>query len=482
MNVFDIFKKTTQTYESALKKKESEQTVKKIERFRISEDGEYKVRILPLAPIVTDDGPQDLEREGYEYPVRQQFLTIKTPAKGKKKAGKISIPVVQTTQKGVDLPVDLIDTFVKIAKEYQDDDITEKIKGNSYSGGLKWGFLHAMYVLDCNKNRKGPLLYECSGAQYHAIEDEKFNIWRQLRENRPERPDSCPLCGFTDAYTLNITRSNNNGKTEYKFSINALGKEDNLSETELNSLLSATRIPDEIYRYTRYQFEATLEFLKQYDEMLQTDICNEPDFLEAVEQLKAALPKDDTSHFSLDSADSKSGDKSKSVEVTIDTLWDENDYLEEQGLGKTSDEYQELREKIGQYVQDKNLDIRISHSKSNAQILNEIEELEENNAQTTNKQEPVDEPEPEAAPAKKEDDEPAQPRRKRPARPVDEENEPSNEPEPANEEKSNVEDEEPSRPRRRQRPVEEEPETNAEENTAEENPEPEPAPVRRRRR
>lgn len=447
-SVFDIFKQQTQTYEEACKKRDSEQLSKKIERFRVAEDGEYEVRVLPLAPYL-DENDNPIEgkevRKGYEYPVQQQFITIKTPAKGKKKAGKINIPVVRATQKGVDLPVDIIDEYVKIAKDYGED-IAEKIGKNSYSGGLKWNFQHAMYVLDVNKNRKGPLLYTCSGAQYHGIDEEKFSIWNQLRKSRPNRPDICPLCSFTNAYTLTIKRGNNNGKTEYKFSINALGEEDNLNESELNALVAAPRIPDEIYRYTRYQFEATLAFLQQYDEMLDIDVCAQEDFQTAVEQLRAALSKDDTSHFSMDSAGDSKDNKSKSTDITLDLLWDELDYIEEQGLDKTSDEYKELREKIGQYIQDHDLDMRVSHSKSNTQLLNDIEELEGNNAQTASKKE-VEKPKEEAAPAP----------RKRQALVEEEETEeqpaeeePKDEPEPEAEKEA---EEGPVRRPRRQRPV-----------------------------
>lgn len=486
-SVFEIFAQTQQTYAEAQKKRESEQTVKKIERFRTAEDGEYKVRVLPLAPVLDEDGKmQEMDRKGYEYPVQQQFITIKVPAKGKKKASKINIPVVRTTQKGVDLPVDIIDTYVTIAKEYDDEAVTKKVSENGYSGGLKWNYQHAIYVLDCNKNRKGPLLYTCSGAQYHQIEDEKFNIWDQLRENRPERPDECPLSSFTNAYVLTIKRTNNNNKTEYKFSINALGKEDALSESELNALLAASRIPDEIYRYTRYQFEATLVFLQQYDEMLQLDVCEQEDFKAAVEKLRAALPKEDTSHFSLDSADNKAGEgKAKNVEETLDTLWDENDYIEDQGLGRNSNEYMELREKISQYVQDHELDMRISHSKTNAQILSDIEELENNNAQKVSKS--ADDENASGDAPKNDDpkDEEIPTRRKRASYQKDEEGDENGQQQEEahaenNEQPDSEHEEEPAR-RTRKRPAddEEEPSNNGDSN---ENQQEEEAPVRRRRR
>lgn len=93
-----------------------------------------------------------LDRKGYEYPLFQFFLTINLPGKGKKKT--MSIPVVRTNTKdfGPGYSVDLIDTYVKIAKEmYSDDtDLIEAMTKNSFHNpsSLKWSFQHAMYVLD----------------------------------------------------------------------------------------------------------------------------------------------------------------------------------------------------------------------------------------------------------------------------------------------------------------------------------------------
>lgn len=384
MSVFDIFKQSAQTYEQALAKRESEKPIRKIERYRISDDGDYLVRILPLCPHIGEDGnPIKMTRTGYEFDVRQQFLKIKLPAKkGSKKAKVIQIPVIQTTQSGVGLPVDLIDTYVKIAKEFDEDgSITTKVTSNGFEGGLKWNWQHAMYLLDLDKKRRGPLLFMSSGAQYHLMDDAKKDVWDQLIAAEAENREQCPLCSFAGAYPLKITRSNNNGKTEYKFSLQTIGKPDVLKEEELKALLDAPRIDDEIYKYTRYQFEATLVFLKQYDEMLDISVCEEDDFKAAVDQLRDALSKEDTSHFDLAKvSDKDNSGSSKDDVVTIDTLWDENDAIEANGLGKDSDEYNELREKIVQYIQDNKLDVRVGHSKSNAQILEDIEEVLENNA------------------------------------------------------------------------------------------------------
>lgn len=481
----DLFLKTRQNFEEAVEKRESEKISAKIDRFRVSEDGEYEVRILPLAPILDENGqPSGESKKGYEYPVQQQFLKIKLPAKEGKKAKFISIPVVRTTQKGVDYPVDIIDTYVKIAKEFDDEVITNKISENSYSGGLKWNYQHSMYVLDLNKKRKGPLLYTCSGAQYHALDEEKFSIWGQLHKNNVKRDDFCPLSDFYEGYDVTIKRYEESKQTKYKFSINAIAGPDPLKEEELSALIKAPRIPDEIYRYTRYQFEATLEFLKQYDQMLEIAICDEPDFKEAVEQLRDALPKDDTSHFNMSDAGKDKKGSSSNDEITIDSLNAEYDAIEAAGLSEKSDEYKELREKIAQFIQDNNLDIRISHSKKNGHLLDEIEDMLDNNAAPAPvKKDEKDEKEEEA-----EEEAPKRKSRNRSSDDVDDKEEaPESAPEPEDDPEPEPENEpEPDQAprRRRQRPSDDEEEAPANEpepEAAEEEPK-EEAPRRRRRR
>lgn len=119
--------------------------------------------------------------------------------------------------------------------------------------------------------------------------------------------------------------------------------------------------------------EATLVFLEQYDAEHDMAVCKEPDFQQAVETLKGELPSDDTSNFNLASAATKgAGTKD---ETSLDSLYAEYDAIVHQGLSEKSDEYQDLRERIRQFIEDKDLDIRISRTKTNAQLLEEIEEV-----------------------------------------------------------------------------------------------------------
>lgn len=373
LSAFEAFAQIQQTYAEAEEKAKQEAGSPRVERFRIGEDGEYSIRILPLAPNFDADGNiLPMERKGYEYAIHQLFLAIEAPAKKGGKAKKLNIPVIRTTDKEVGFSVDLIDTYLKIAKEMygDDDELIKLITGNAYGGGLRWNYQHAIMVLDVSSDKeraKGPQLWQCSHSQYKDIDAAKMRLWKELREDGEQ--ETCPISGFTNAYPVKIIRDNNNGKTEYTVEIGR--KTLDIKEAEAEKLLELPRIPEQIYRYTRYQLEATLEFLRQYDEKHDMEVCKEPDFIEAVEKLKGELPADDNSHFDLSDAASKGSSKD---ETTIDSLWAEYDAIVDQDLNEKSDEYQELREKIRQFIEDNGIDVRISRSKNNQQLLEEIDE------------------------------------------------------------------------------------------------------------
>lgn len=396
-SAFELFAQVKQTYVEAEEKAKQEAGSPRVERFRIGEDGEYSIRILPLAPQIDSEGNVlPLDRKGYEYPIRQLFLAIEAPSKkgGKKKV--VNIPVIRTTDKGVDYSVDLIDTYVKIAKEMYGDDeeLIKLITSNSFSGGLKWNYQHAIMLLDLSSDKeraKGPQLWQCSHSLYKTIDEAKMRLWRDLREDGEQ--ETCPISWFTDAYPVKVIRKNNNGKTDYDVEIGR--KTVNVKEEEVEKLLELPRIPEQIFRYTKYQLEATLVFLQQYDEKHDMEVCKEPDFIEAVDKLKGELPADDNSHFDLAGAAGKEGSKD---EVTINSLWAEYDVIVDQDLGERSDEYQDLREKIRQFIEDNHLDVRISRTKTNQQILEEVEDALDAAKKAPKKEEPEEEEEQEEKP------------------------------------------------------------------------------------
>lgn len=390
-SAFKLFAQAQMSYAEAEEKAKSEAGKPKVDRFRTGEDGEYSVRILPLAPEIDAEGNAlPLERKGYEYPLHQLFLGIALPTKKGKKAKTINIPVVRATDKGVDKSIDLIDTYVKIAKElYADDDeLLKKITGGSYGGGLRWSYQHAIYVIDLSTDKsraKGPQLWQCSHSQYKSIDEAKMRLWAELRADGGQ--ETCPISWFTDAYPVKIIRKTEKN-TEYTFEIGR--KCVDVTEEEVEKLLSLPRIPEQINRFTRYQLEAEIVFLQQYDEKYDMEVCKEPDFLEAVEKLKGEMSADDTSHFDLAKVNSEK--EGATAKVTIDSLWAEYDEIVDADLSEKSDEYQELREKIRQFVEENELDVRLARSKNNKQLLEEVEEALDAAAGQTTKSKADDEP------------------------------------------------------------------------------------------
>lgn len=435
INYFDILNQTKQTFEEAEEQIKAESPKQRAERFRMSDDGEYSIRILPLVPNLDSEGHVlPMERHGFEYPVHQQFLKIELPKKkGDKKEKFLNVPVICSTDKGVGKSVDLIDTYIKIAKEmYADDvDLLELLEKSNFFGGLKWSYVHAMYVLDLtNDGRKGPLLWQATHSQYCTIRDAKQRLWAKERQKDLNR--DCPVCGFKNAYPVTIIRSGANKRTEYTIEIDRYT--DDLTEDDLMKLFELPRIPEQVFSFTRYALEAEVYFLQQYDEKHEMEVTKEPDFIEAVERLKGEMSPDDKSHFDINkSGDEKDGKSSGKEEVTVNSLWAELDAIEDAGLSEKSDEYQELREKIRQFIEDKDLDIRLTRSKNNEKLIKEIEDALEDKGN--------------AAPV---------------AKVEEHDDEPESDDEPKQEEKP-VEEEKPTR-RRRPRPGSEEPEAEPEKN------------------
>ena len=198
-----------------------------------------------------------------------------------------------------------------------------------------------------------------------------------MREDDKDATD--PIAGIRNAYGVKIIRGNSNGKVDYTVEIGRKFVE--FTDEEIQKFLDMPRIPELIYKFDRYSYEAEIEFLRQYDELHDLKVCEQPDFKEAVEKLGGELPADDTRHFDLATAGTAKDIKTE--EVTVESLWAEFDRVEDGGYGEKSDEYQSLREKIRQFAEDKDLDVRIAHSKTNKQLLEEVEEAYEDKSKQT---------------------------------------------------------------------------------------------------
>lgn len=416
---FDLFADVQETYEEALQKSADEnKSFAKTKHFRMDSVGTYSVRILPLAPTKQPDGTYQLERKGYEYPTKTQLLKLVNPNAKNKKDQNFFVNVTQANYVG--LSVDLIDTYIQVAGEkYGDDEkLMKKINGSGFEGGLKWSSQRAMYIYDTRKKDEGIQLLTLSYSQYKDLEDRKIAVWEKLRKK--DAKAFCPISSIQGAYPVEITRKEENKKTTYTFNIDTLEDTMPLDEAELQALLDAPRLPEILYRYSRFHLEATIEFLKQYDEKNEMDVMSSKAIAEAIEKIKMELPADDKSHFSFDKKERNGeGSNNEPEENTIDTLWKRWEDLNERGIGDKSDEGQELRDDIRAFIDDNELNVRVVRGKSNQDLLEAIEDALEaaksgdDNDDTDAQDEPTDEAEPEEAESEdsEKDDEPTTPTR-----------------------------------------------------------------------
>jgi len=396
VSVEDLFLASQETYAQAQQRAQEEnKAFARTEFFRMDKLGVYRLRVMPIAP--STDGV--LARPGYEFPVHQLLLELEKPSTGGK-ASYLYVTVPRATDAGY--PLDLIDSYRKAAvadaKAQGDDKLAEKIGGGSFGGGLKYTYSHALYVLDLDERAKGLQLLTLSHSQFKELDERKFKLWQKKLTKNPSYP--CPVSSIRDAYPVEIEKKKNGGKTEYLVNIDNESDADILTKEELAALMSAPRIPDIIYRYSRYQAEATVEYLKQCDVRYGLSIMEGDEMKEAVETLMAALPKEDTSSFSFDKRTKDNKENPAAGAATLDDLFDRFESLQAEGLGDRTEQGQELRGLIRAYIEQEGLQIRVTRSTSNKDLLEMIEEAMQGPV-------PTEEEEPDAPPAEEE------PRRRR---------------------------------------------------------------------
>lgn len=396
VSVEDLFLASQETYAQAQQRAQEEnKAFARTEFFRMDKLGVYRLRVMPIAP--STDGV--LARPGYEFPVHQLLLELEKPSTGGK-ASYLYVTVPRATDAGYSL--DLIDSYRKAAvaeaKAQGDDKLAEKIGGGSFGGGLKYTYSHALYVLDLDERAKGLQLLTLSHSQFKELDERKFGLWRKKLQKNPAYP--CPISSVHDAYPVEIEKKKNGGKTEYLVNIDNESDADILTKEELAALMSAPRIPEVIYRYSRYQAEATVEYLKQCDVRYGMSVMETDEMKEAVETLMAALPKEDTSSFSFDKRTKDNKENPAAGAATLDDLFDRFESLQAEGLGDRTEQGQELRGLIRAYIEQEGLQIRVTRSTSNKDLLEMIEEAMQGPV-------PTEEEEPDAPPAEEE------PRRRR---------------------------------------------------------------------
>lgn len=422
-SLFDVFAASQETFEDA-KKKSSDESSKRASFFRFAKDGTYAIRILPLAPVQDQDGNfLPLERKGYEYPLRSLMLKIENDKKLVK--GKPSITYVTVCNAKYafkEINADLIDTYVAVACEkYADDEkLCKKLREGSFSGGLKWDSRRCMYIIDLDNPGDGIQILQLSYSQYKDLEERKLNLWGKLNKNGKTVP--CPISSIDSAYPVEITRKTENNKPAYSFNIDTVSDKDVLDEAILKQLIDMPRLPEQIYRYTRYHLEATVAYLEQLDAKFDIEVMDEEKVQNCIDQIKTLLSPDDQSHFTL--GEGKENESDGGASNDIDSLWARYDALCNDDLDDQTAEGQELRTDIMAYIEANDLNVKVTRKKTNEDILNEIEDelaAIPNNGNDEEEEEEKPAPASKRRPTPVEEDEDDE----EPAQPTDEEEEPA---------------------------------------------------------
>ncbi len=387
-SVEELFLSIQESYaEAQTRAMEENKAFAKTEFFRFDKMGVYRLRILPIAPSKEDA----VERKGYEYPVRQLLMELERPGGGKQPS--VYVGVCRATDAGFSL--DLIDTYRRIAvntaRDAGDEKLAEKIGGGSFGGGLKFNFGHAMYIIDLKERTKGIQLMTLSHAQFKELDERKFKLWEKKIAKNPHHP--CPISSVYNAYPVEIERRKNGNKTEYYISIDNESDNEILSPDELTLLMNTPRIPEIIYRYSRYHYEATLVFLKQCDVKYGLKVMETDEMVETIETFQSEIPTEDTSAFSFDKRGKDSKDNADSNAITLDMLFDRFEELKEKGLTDKTEEGQELRSLIRTFIEQEKLSVRVTRSTTNCELLDMIEDAVHDAA--AGEDEPPAEPNPE---------------------------------------------------------------------------------------
>ena len=373
MSVEEMFLASQESFEQAQQRAiEESKSFSKTEFFRMDKLGTYRLRMLPIAP--NRDGTCD--RQGYEYPVRQLLLELIKPTKDPNaKSTSVYVSVTRATDAGYS--VDLIDTYRKLAvataTDRGDEKLAEKIGGGSFGGGLKYGYGHAVYIIDMGERAKGIQMLTLSHSQFKELDERRFKLWQKKLAKSPGYP--CPISSVYNAYAVEIEKKKNGNKTEYAIEIDNESDTEPLTNEELTKLMNAPRIPEIIYRYNRYLYEATIEFLKQCDRKYELSVMETLDMRYAIDKIAEELPKEDTSSFSFDKRTKDSRDNADNNSgISLDELYNRYDELSDAKLGDKSEEGQELRALIRTFIEQEKLDIRLSRTTPNKDLLDMIEE------------------------------------------------------------------------------------------------------------
>lgn len=335
----------------------------KIPFFSMKEEKTYELRLLPLKPEKDAPPVKDIV-----YPIHQAVLKIETASNPR------YVTVCRPDYAGID--GDLLRYYRKRVKEISTENKDESLDKamTNYKTNIKYDKKYIGYAIDHNERTnkdKTPRIvsFAFSHTQMKGIKDIQNSTWKELEEDGLKV--AAPFTSLKDAYRLKISKSSDESGTKYT-PMTSARQNDSLSNEEVVAWFGLPTIPEQFYIYTRYSHEALLVALSQWDAKYGLSITQEPEFIEINEKVLAQFPATDTSSFSL-AGKKEEGGADETSAILLEDLVNELDRIEEEGIDpKASEEAGILRSKIQQFIDDEELEITITRSKTNSMLIDAI--------------------------------------------------------------------------------------------------------------
>lgn len=322
----------------------------------------YKVRVLPLKPV------GDSVQKGYTYPVHKMVVSVARNSGTK----PMFVNITRPDYAGIDGDIGRLfrNAVLRLADDTKNKELKEAV--NHGMDGVKYRAKEIMYVIDVDTrvDKDGAPLIQSLELSYTQAKDIRAQVKANWEDaNKDGEKDQCPVSRIKDAYSLNIIKSGAGLETSYSFSLSRKNNE-TLTEEELIKWVGLPTIPEQFYTYTRYQHEALLAYLKQWENDHGLEITSTPEFIEMNERVLSQIPESDKSHFAVSEKDS---DVTEVGSVQLDGLVELLDIIESEGLDeRESEEAGKLRGDIGIFIEENSLKTTITRDKSNKELIDEI--------------------------------------------------------------------------------------------------------------
>lgn len=322
----------------------------------------YKVRVLPLKPV------GDSVQKGYTYPVHKMVVSVARNSGTK----PMFVNITRPDYAGIDGDIGRLfrNAVLRLADDTKNKELKEAV--NHGMDGVKYRAKEIMYVIDVDTrvDKDGAPLIQSLELSYTQAKDIRAQVKANWEDaNKDGEKDQCPVSRIKDAYSLNIIKSGAGLETSYSFSLSRKNNE-TLTEEELIKWVGLPTIPEHFYTYTRYQHEALLAYLKQWENDHGLEITSTPEFIEMNNHVLSQIPESDKSHFAVSEKDS---DVTEVGSVQLDGLVELLDIIESEGLDeRESEEAGKLRGDIGIFIEENSLKTTITRDKSNKELIDEI--------------------------------------------------------------------------------------------------------------